>query len=877
MRGMVTVPIEFARVYSYVMDHCGLRLSRKTNPKRKQTSVLIPIMLGFLFVAPIAPAHGQSLVERHRTLRKTLNLGDTDGALLQLRDLMSVAPEVFVDNNYDYLMARLLHGRGDYATSASLYQSVVARDSVLAQYALWHLAQLARSTGNLTLERVQLRQLSVAFPDSLLHEVVKQRIARSLLESRDYSGVIANLRPASNNLLSTLPRDILWMLAEGYIGNTQPAEARNILDILVTQLPAGTPDDFALTAARQLDLLDNVGAASANEPLREADYIRRARIYHFNRDFEPARLHYRALISSYPNSGMLPEAHYQIGRTFYQQGNYNESRGYFEQVISKYHDSPVFRDALGFKASSLARLGRYDEAVVTYKTLIEESEGKEGEERPYLNLIDTLRDAKRDREALDWVEQTRKRFAGKTAAALALFSRARIHLSAGRWDAAIADLEALAKESDTGGIRTPGGTNNSEIAFLRACALEQSGRRTEAVDAYLKIPDGRNEYYGQNATARLQALKADESLRVQLTGRLESLVANSKQALSAGRVEDARTSAQNALRLSPDAITRSQLMETIREAYRLLPRYRGVPKPNLIALERQEPRLRSRSMEAQAPDRSHIADDLLFLGLFDEGAPEYAATRRPSGRPVVVSRTLTNDVPKQPALADAKASLDNSAISKDQALSEDQAFSLAVYFRRGDNADQALRYAEPRWRNVPDDYMLELAPPEMVSLLYPAPYKSSFLKHGRALKVDPRLMLSIARQETRFRPDAKSVAAARGLMQFIPSTADRIAVQLGIDGFDQNWLYEPDIAIRFGTQYVANLFKLFPDLPAAVAASYNGGEDNVERWISRSRSRDPDRFVAEMGFAQTKDYVFKVLANHRVYETLYDEALSEQR
>ena len=161
----------------------------------------------------------------------------------------------------------------------------------------------------------------------------------------------------------------------------------------------------------------------------------------------------------------------------------------------------------------------------------------------------------------------------------------------------------------------------------------------------------------------------------------------------------------------------------------------------------------------------------------------------------------------------------------------------------------------------------------MVELLYPAPFRDSLLKHAATTGVDPRFVLSIARQESRFQVEAKSIAAARGMMQFIPATANEIAGQLKLTNFQQDDLYNADTAILFGSQYLANLFKQFPDQPQAVAGSYNGGADNLARWIGRSRSTEADRYVAEIGFSQTKDYVYKVLANFWTYQRLYDAQL----
>jgi soluble lytic murein transglycosylase len=111
------------------------------------------------------------------------------------------------------------------------------------------------------------------------------------------------------------------------------------------------------------------------------------------------------------------------------------------------------------------------------------------------------------------------------------------------------------------------------------------------------------------------------------------------------------------------------------------------------------------------------------------------------------------------------------------------------------------------------------------------------------------------------------------MMQFIAATANDIASQLKLSNFNQDALYEPDIAILFGSQYLGNLFRLFPNQPEAVAAAYNGGEDNMARWMGRSKSGEPERYVPEIGFAQSKDYVFRVMSNYWSYQRLYDAQL----
>jgi soluble lytic murein transglycosylase len=187
-------------------------------------------------------------------------------------------------------------------------------------------------------------------------------------------------------------------------------------------------------------------------------------------------------------------------------------------------------------------------------------------------------------------------------------------------------------------------------------------------------------------------------------------------------------------------------------------------------------------------------------------------------------------------------------------------------------ANRSSTFIESLWK-VPADYQIELIPDAVMRMLYPTPYVDSMLRSASPLGVDARFLLSIMREESRYRSDAKSYAAARGLMQFISSTASRIAGELGRDNFRQDDLYDPPTAVLFGSRYVSNLQKLFPNQLPAVAASYNGGEDNMQRWMLRSKSDLADRYVPEIGFAQSKDYVYRVMSNYRIYRMLYDENL----
>ncbi|MBC7795467.1 MAG: transglycosylase SLT domain-containing protein [Pyrinomonadaceae bacterium] len=157
---------------------------------------------------------------------------------------------------------------------------------------------------------------------------------------------------------------------------------------------------------------------------------------------------------------------------------------------------------------------------------------------------------------------------------------------------------------------------------------------------------------------------------------------------------------------------------------------------------------------------------------------------------------------------------------------------------------------------------------------FPAPHKADLLNYAKSRNVDARFVLAIMKQESGFNARAKSQSAARGLLQMTTDTADKYKALAGLPNLQAEQLYQPTIAIRISSVHLADLQRLFPSSLEAVAASYNGGEENAIRWIKRAGSND--LFAAEVGFAETKDYVFKVMSNYRAYRELYDENLNRK-
>lgn len=761
-------------------------------------------------------------------IRRAVETKQWSTAKTEAEKVRSNQPALFRENDYDYLLARIAEEGGDLNAASTTYQATISNGSPLSQYALWHLARFARSSGDLVLERERLRKLLSLGNDTLLYNAASLRLAQSFFESSDYPAAIASARLLGTSRNVAISREATLLTGQSLLRDSKPVEARDVFTRLIMQMPdASRPDDFALAAVKELDQLRTRTDIPAAPP-SEADHLLWASIYQFNRDFGGARVHYQAVIDGNPQSGTVPNATYQIGRGLYLEMKYEEAVKFFQRVADQFPQSQSARDALGSLAASYLRLKRIDDAIATYKLSIDRFPDGPNPERPYLNIIDALHEARRHPEALSWVQQARARFRNDLGGALALFAQQRIHLAQGAWADVVRDAEELAKLPDLGGTRVGGGTTTTEVAFLKAFALEQLGRVTEAVAGYLAISDGRNEYYGTRATQRLLAMAANEKARNAILNRFNELISQARAATEKGQYDEARVAAQSALRLTDDKTRRVELLDILRRSYAALPNYK-LPALQLVPLSK-----------ADISNTHQVLGEKLFgLGLYDEAMPE-----------IFASRTVASAQPFN-----------------------NENYTLAVHALKGGLPNRAVRFAEQLWKPIPADYVLDAAPRELVELLYPAPFRDALLRHAGPKNVDSRFVLSIIRQESRYQVDVKSVSAARGMMQFIASTANEIATQLQLKNFDQDDLYEPETAILFGSQYLANLFQQFPNQPQAVAGSYNGGADNLARWIDRSRSKDADRYVPEIGFSQTKDYVYKVMSNYWAYQRFYDSQL----
>jgi len=135
--------------------------------------------------------------------------------------------------------------------------------------------------------------------------------------------------------------------------------------------------------------------------------------------------------------------------------------------------------------------------------------------------------------------------------------------------------------------------------------------------------------------------------------------------------------------------------------------------------------------------------------------------------------------------------------------------------------------------------------------------------------VDPALLNAVMREESGFRPEALSTVGARGLVQIMPTTGERLAASLGLPDFEVDDLFTPATNLLLGAYYLEQLLERFDGRVSAAVASYNAGPEAVARWIEERPDQEDDEWVESIPYDQTRKYVKRVLRSQQVYRVLY--------
>ncbi|HEX2881078.1 MAG TPA: transglycosylase SLT domain-containing protein [Polyangiaceae bacterium] len=151
--------------------------------------------------------------------------------------------------------------------------------------------------------------------------------------------------------------------------------------------------------------------------------------------------------------------------------------------------------------------------------------------------------------------------------------------------------------------------------------------------------------------------------------------------------------------------------------------------------------------------------------------------------------------------------------------------------------------------------------------LYPRPHRGLVTRWAEQTGIAENLVYAVMRRESAFNVEALSPAGARGLMQLMPRTAQRVGEQAAPSRQAVD-LSCPADNIELGTRYLKVLTQTFAGQVPLVLAAYNAGPLAVSQWLEHGESLPLDVWLARIPYSETRSYVTQVMTNYIRYAWL---------
>lgn len=149
---------------------------------------------------------------------------------------------------------------------------------------------------------------------------------------------------------------------------------------------------------------------------------------------------------------------------------------------------------------------------------------------------------------------------------------------------------------------------------------------------------------------------------------------------------------------------------------------------------------------------------------------------------------------------------------------------------------------------------------------FPVAYKDGIERHAGQRALDLAWVFSLVRQESAFVEDARSSAGALGLMQVMPATGRETARAMGLRKFSPAQLTQSSTNIPIGTAYLQSMLIHFDGNMVLATAAYNAGPGNVSRWLPPGGCAEPDIWIEQIPFLETRKYVQRILYFSSIYD-----------
>ena len=162
----------------------------------------------------------------------------------------------------------------------------------------------------------------------------------------------------------------------------------------------------------------------------------------------------------------------------------------------------------------------------------------------------------------------------------------------------------------------------------------------------------------------------------------------------------------------------------------------------------------------------------------------------------------------------------------------------------------------------------EMLPDSLLCFYFPSPYRDLSLEATDSLALDTDILQGIMREESYFDRLVVSRAGAMGVIQLMPGTAFDVARWYGLPFLEGDDFFNPAVSVPYGALYINRQYGNFNGETPLFLAAYNAGPGNATRWVDMHgwNPSDPELYIEQITYRETRMYVKKVLRSAWIYE-----------
>ncbi len=190
------------------------------------------------------------------------------------------------------------------------------------------------------------RDLFLKYPDSKVKPVALYSIGDSYFNLGKYDSAIVNYRRMLDDYPNTdFVYDAINGLQYAFLAKDQPENAVSQIDRFVAANP-------------RLKIIDQVA-------------FKKGDIYYTTGNYRMAKLSYQEFVEDFPNSSLVPNAYYWIGKSASNLGEDEEAKRYFRIVADQHADSEIGTSAIIDLGKLYEKTGDLNSAIELYDKVIE--------------------------------------------------------------------------------------------------------------------------------------------------------------------------------------------------------------------------------------------------------------------------------------------------------------------------------------------------------------------------------------------------------------------------------------------------------------------------------------------------------------------------